>query len=504
MAIKRISVIILFIFLSIHTGSGNLQKHRNNIEDFLNSIQSKTTGLFNSFQNTATWIEDNRFYPKIPLMRTAKGYLDSQAFLYDNCLCIIALIDLERFKMAATILSTLEDNFFVSKNGNQGLFNSYVSTHFDYFFYTRPGVYNYLVMGIDGDRIHLGPNTWVGYAAQLYYFRTYSVEFVDFVFKMFLWAKNELAHYRLPNGNIGAPCMGFGWGAPWPKIFSTENIIDYYAFLDNTIKIIEKRDRRVLRIMKKNNITLNDVIREKNKTEDHLRQIGYNQRGTFNRGGFGPTPDGGYTVDTVEALDVNSWAVPALGCDKLKDMGCDPVELMRNCERKFRVKNTIQGRDYYGFDFTTTKGYVGKRQGPIIWWEGTGEMVLAYHLVAEWAEKKHREKDAEECREKYHFYLDQMDSFSDDVMDSSCYELPYVAYRIKEKEVSYTFNDWWPIARASRSGQDLLSSEGEEPWVICISSTLWRYFGAAKFNPFDADCPRNKSGFFQKMAALLF
>ena len=155
--LKHIVWIILLLFVFSDQGLSSVSEEREKLKKFLRSIEVKKTGLYQSFTGTANWIEDVRFL-EIPLMRTERGYLDRQAFLYDNALVLIALIDLEDFAKAKYMLHLFEDNFSLKKNNCLGLFNAYDVTTFDYYFYTKPGKYNQLVMGIDGDRIHIGPN----------------------------------------------------------------------------------------------------------------------------------------------------------------------------------------------------------------------------------------------------------------------------------------------------------------------------------------------------------
>lgn len=491
---KKVIWIILLLLILSHKVFPGVSDERKKLKRFLQSIEVKTTGLYQSFTGTANWIEDVRFL-EIPLMRTEKGYLDSQAFLYDNALVLIAMIDMEDYEKAEYMLHLFEDNFSLRKNNCLGLFNAYDVTMFDHYFYTKPGKYNQLVMGIDGDRIHIGPNIWVGLAAQFYYFRTRSLLFVDFVMKMFNWAR-DFTHYTLPQGERGAPSMGYGWGPDWQKVFSTENIIDYYAFLKNCLAMVNMKDNRVLAIMKKNDISFKDIEKEKLATQNWFKRIAWNQRGTFNRGGYGPTKVKGkweYVVDTLEALDVNSWAICGIGPEDLDRMGIDPIELVRQAEDKFRVEVMVQGEKFWGFDFTIKEAYSQRRDQPMIWWEGTGQMALDYNMLADYAVGRSENRAAESFLKKYRFYVDEMNRYIDLITRSENNELPYVSHIIKDKQFVYAFNDWWPLARSSRIGNGLAGSFSEEKkyrFVFCISSTLWRYFAMIGLNPFDATVPR--------------
>ena len=457
------------------------------VTEYLDSINNKETGLFESFVGSAHFIEDVRF-PQIPMMRTADGYLDNQAFTYDQALCLIAMIHMGQLDRTKEILKVYESNFMIPKNGKRGLFTSYMADKFDYYFPSPSGEFNTMILGIDGDRIHVGPAVWIGLAAQHYYFRTRASDFIDFTVKMFLWARS-MPHYTLKDGSNGSIAMGYGWGAPWEKIYSTENILDYYAFLKNLLAMVEQDDERIMRNLSVNNLGISDIEEEVTNTENWFQQIGYNKRGTFSRGGFGPTEDGSFTIDQLDVLDVNSWAFSAIGPETMDKLGFDPFLISENTEKRFGVSVIEKGKKYSGFDFGAKESYSKRRDESMIWWEGTGHMAVAYKLLAEYAQKKGDENLAYWLFEKHKFYLDEMTRFSDDLIQRDSGRLPYVSKLIKDKEISYVFDDWWPIARSNEpsvSEQKITPVSFEGRYVISIASTLWRYFGAAGLNPFDA------------------
>lgn len=469
---------------SVFDNKSDMAEENQKLAEYLISINNRETGMFESFVGSAHFIEDVR-YEEMPMMKTAKGYLDDQAFTYDQALAIIALLNMGQADKAREMLNIYEANFGIPKNGYYGLFTSYMCDKFDYYFPSPSGEFNTLILGIDGDRIHVGPVMWVGIAAQHHFYKTKSAEFVDFIIKMFLWAR-ELPHYKLKDGSDGSVCMGHGWGVPWEKVFSTENILDYYSFLQNLHAMIKADDDRVIRNMQINNISVTDVEEEIRCTERWFKEVGYNKRGTFSRGGFGPTDDGKYTIDELDVLDVNSWAFTAIGPANLERLGIDPFKLAENAESRFGVSVFAQGKKYSGFDFGSKESYSRKRSEPLIWWEGTGHMVVAYKVLADYAYEKQDKNLAYWLFEKHKFYLNEMTRFSDDLIQRDSGQLPYVSKLLSENEISYVFDDWWPIARSEHAAQKITPASVEGKYVISIASTLWRYFGAAGLNPFDA------------------
>ena len=468
----------LLIFSSFSFSSANITKERLNISLYLDSVKSSTTQLYRSYgPETARYIKDSRFPNKPVYLSTVKGYLDHESFTYDNGASIIALIDCRQFNKARKLLTILSDNFSVLKNGKTGLFNSYNMNNFNYFFPTVSGRMNLLRMGIDGSLIHLGPNIFIALAAQHYYFKTASVKFVEYLIKVFKWVQTFI-HLKWPDNRSGGPSMGWGWGRRWQEIFSTENIIDYYAYILNMIRMHQTGDKNILRIMKNSSFSIKQAIEIKSNIDLWLKYFLFNQRGTFNRGARKTTVKSGkniYSIDITEALDVNTFAVCGIGIKNLINMGIDPFKLILNTENKFKVSvETKEGKKFTGFEFTTKSGYEKKRSFPLIWWEGTAGMALACKLLSDYALKNKNKEKSKKFRIKYNFYMKEMNRFSKQIMKSKYMELPYVHKAIGPKEDVHPYNNSWSLPRGITNNSHLYST----------ASTVWRYFAAVGLNPF--------------------
>lgn len=480
--IKKLFAIIVInlLFISISCSGVNYKKDRENICSFLNSIRSRGTNLYRSFtpETIRKIIIPHHGKIKKLIAATDKGYLDDEGFLYDNALCLFVLIDNMKYKQARKLLKIMEVNFETTKNGKIGLLNSYNIDHFDFFFPTKYGEMNKLVTGIDGEKIYLGPNMFIGLAAQHYFFKTKSLEFIDFICKMFNWVQ-KFKHFKWPNGMLGGPSMGWGWNKNWQEIISTENIIDYYAFIKNFLKISGLDNKRIKLKMKKHEITIKKIKEIKDSIFFFMKYYLYNTRGTFNRGSRSPIYVKGekfYMVDTVEALDCNSWAICGFGIDELIKMEIDPYKLMENVEKKFAVEvKTSNKQKFSGFDFTTKPFYIKKRDIPVIWWEGTGGVILAYRLLEKHAKKRNKIKLADKMKKKYLFYINEMNRFSKTIVKGRFSELPYIHAKLNIKNIMYTFNDSWTFPIGTK----------KHPYVHSIASTVWRYFAVSGFNPFN-------------------
>ena len=81
--------------------------------------------------------------------------------------------------------------------------------------------------------VHAGPNAWVGLFAARFANRKDNPQALTLALDVGYWMANSLPHKH------GAIAMGIAdvpRGAPWTRIFSTENNISYYAFLSELVK----------------------------------------------------------------------------------------------------------------------------------------------------------------------------------------------------------------------------------------------------------------------------
>lgn len=460
----------LFIPGIMAVQGSDLQSEKEKIKTFLKTLESRETGLYQSYTNTAHNIEDAHSSPII-FMPTVAGYLDDQAFTYDQALAILVLIHAGEYDKARYLLSVFTDNFMTEKNGHLGLLNSYTLSNFDYFIPTRSGKRRLLCMGIDGDRIHVGPNMWIGLGFLQYYAHTGSPEFLPCALEMFKWTRS-LNHYEMPDGTPGGVSMGYGWGTQWNHVFSTENNISYYVFILNLIKIYEGSSRNIRDIYLSCGVDIQELRKEKKYIHNWLIHVGYNKRGTFNRGAnLYDDPD------TVEALDCTSWAIAAFGPKSLEKMGIDILKLIEKSEKKFLVSDTFNGKVFKGFDFTDQNGYIEKRQHGIIWFEGTGHMALAYRILSDYYAKKNEKELARAFDKKYRFFLNEMERFMS-VAAADLYGLPCTSREVEQDKIAYSFSDWCPIVRTEKG-----------KYSLSLSSTIWYYFAVTGFNPFDISMP---------------
>jgi hypothetical protein len=464
-------LLVLFLCCSspVFSGPQGDRPGEKEILRFLRSFEAGETGLFRSYSHTAWSIDDPRFSPPV-FMRTTSGYLDDDAFTYDQAVAIVCLIYCGESEKAKRLLKIFEDNFDMEKNGRRGLLNSYVASRFDCFFPAPSGEKDLLCLGVDGNRIHLGPNAWMGLASEHYYASAKDPQALRFALKIFTWAKG-LHHYPMPDGSRGAVSMGFGWGPDWENIYSTENNLDYYAFLKNLAEIYDNvtTSRAVFSDMK---VSLEDVKKERSDVEKWLLQVAWNKRGTFNRGAH---PD----VDTVEALDCNTWALCSLGPSYLESRGIDPKGILGGMEKKFAVEIDHAGQKFSGFDFTDKDSYDAKRDRKVIWWEGTSQAALCFRIMADHLSER-ASPGAEEFLKKYSFYINEMRRLKQSLKTESG-AMPYITPPVGEKEVIYYFEDWWPAVR-SKNGKVSIS----------LVSTVWNFFAEAGFNPFELRFPEDR------------
>lgn len=421
---------------------------------FLNRQHSDVNGLIESFRGTSRYSYD--------LLSSAfcygkGGVLDCQSFTYDGAVAAIAYVLSGNERKAKELLRVYRKEFYLLKdNDMMGLYNSYRTD-------IPAGGERNLSLGIDSDRMHLGPSMWVGIAVMQYTALTGDLEFLGFAVDLAQWAE-RLNHYEFPDGTKGGVCMGTGWGPDWSIIYSTENNVDYYAFLKMLKEIYERGGTHIKGIYSNKGFGPENMDREINGIKRWLKEVGYDsEKKTFN---CGYNEKG---TDRTRALDTISWTIAALGPGELKEMGINPFTLIDFAERKFTAVNTINGQQVKGFEFTDAAGRTNKTR--LIWLEGTGQQIVTYQLMSDYSEKIGLSERALEFQQKAIKYSNEMEKVSvlAGMMDGA---LPYVAKQLGEKEVLFSFDYGWEVPRGSK-GQ----------WVASVSSTVWRYFAASAFNP---------------------
>ncbi|MDD5757335.1 MAG: hypothetical protein PHR23_08695, partial [bacterium] len=321
-----------------------------------------------------------------------------------------------------------------------------------------------LLAGIDGDRIHVGPNMWVALAALQYDQINHTHKYLKFALDIARWAY-DLPHFKFPDGSRGAVSMGSGWGANWSKVYSTENVIDNYAVLTILEQIYQQDPGQYQQLFKQRKFSLKKIRYEKSCIKKWLLEIVYSRQNQIFHCGYNESG-----VDSTKALDTVTWGIAAIGPEELVKWGLDPVKMIKSAEDNFFVQHDINNIAVSGFDFTDEKGKDPKRSR-LIWWEGTGQMVITYRVMADFCRRNQAPEQAEEYEEKAFRYLAEMNKMND-LAGMPKGVLPYTSIQPGDREVINTFFFGWEIPRG-KNGQ----------WVTALSSTIWRVFGFSGFNP---------------------
>ncbi|MCL2485528.1 MAG: hypothetical protein FWF00_02430 [Endomicrobia bacterium] len=473
--LKNILYILLFILFSssVHAGDlvnkkyreqflspeavSNYYKMQVKVSNYFSRQTSAGTGLIESFKGSSINSYDmftNTFIPG------ARGSLDSQSFTYDGAIAALSYLVCGQPKKAHDILNVYRHEFYRLKYDDSfGLFNSYRTD--------KKGFQGGLVIGVDGDRMHVGPTAWVAIAALQYTAATGKLDFLPFIIDVCKWIEN-IPHYTLKDGQRGAVSMGSGWGPNWAKTYSTENIVGHYALLKMLKQIYDVKDDKIKKIFSRRGYSAVDMNKEMRAIERWLMEVVYDKnKKTFN---VGVNEKG---VDKVDALDTISWTIPALGPKRLAELGVDPFLLMQFADKHYLIEDVIGKEKVRGYDFTN---YEGRRKNyKMVWFEGTGFHIVAMQVMAKYSHEKGNAKRADYFRQKAIYFLNEMDKASAlcGMVDGA---LPYTSKKPGEKQIFTSFRDEWEIPRGKK-GQ----------WVSSASSTGWYMLAASAFNPLGFD-----------------
>lgn len=412
-------------------------------------------------QGMHRWLE-GQINPKTGLLEsyrpTADVYLEKQAATYDQALAGLCFLVLGDAKKAKAIL-----DFYKAKWKGKGFSN---------FYFTPTGN-----PGIEGIA-HLGPNLWIALLALHYDRITGKHQYISLAEDIVKWAMS-LPHYH------GGAAMSDQdeWRAPWTKVVSTENNIDYYAVLNilgDRTKDFDLKER---------------VQQEKFGVINFLTKTVYDRE---NGGVYRGFHEG--VVDRESALDTVSWLVSAVGLEelrgwkvgieepkkrkidteRLKESRIDIRNLIKFTERRFLVRDS----GIKGFDFTDKRGAFKAKRARMISVEWTLAMVNMYCIYRNYynrlADCQRRlgnikkadglYKRADVYKHKAIFYLREMDKtmirFDP---QQSLYAYPYAT-----RSYWLVFYDslWWKTPKAGVNGTPAGS----------VASTTWRIF-AGRFNP---------------------
>ena len=417
------------------------------IDRYLDSVKAQN-GFVKSFTDTSCYVfaQDTGKFHIMGYERT--GYLEDQSFTYDLSLAVIGFLLLDRTQDAETILNLLEENFYLEKNGNLGLYNCYrLSSNIPY---------DELGLGSDGDRMHAGPMLWVAFAALNHINLQKSTRYLAFVLDMVNWCRHDLTYYRFPDGQRGAISMGFGWGPEWSKIFSTEHNIDYYAVLKMLLAAYREYPEETHDIFLKKKIDEKWLKEEMQCVERFLREVSFDRENYCFVAGVNQ-----HGVDKVKILDGTTWGIAGVGPEVYASWGIDLDKLIENTEKIFYARYPMPDGSYVeGVDITDFEG-TGKKRKALVWWEGTGQHIIALGEMARYYDSKGKRDKALFYKKRAVKYMNEMHRFSSFFhLDNA---LPYMVIRLKHQQIVKTLEWEWELPR----GKD------EKTWVKSISSSMW-------------------------------
>lgn len=443
-------------------------RHQMRTASFYDRQTSSVNGLVESYRGTSNYSYD--LFSRSFIVG-AKGILDAQAFVYDSSIASLSYILAGQSKKAERIFRIFQREFLASKGEHYGLCNAYKTD--------VPRKRWGLTPGLDGNRVHLGPNMWVAIAVLQYSAITGKTDFVPFLLDMVKWAKN-IKHHQFSNGTKGAPSMGYGWQPPdWSTVYSTENVVDYYAVLKMLKYIYNNSNKDVKPMFEKAKYSLKDIDEEMENIERWLTKLIFDKKKkSFN---MGYNANG---VDRTDALDTVSWTIPAVTPERLEELGISPFDMMEFAEENYLVTDKIGNKEIKGYDFTNQQGR--RKDYRMVWFEGTGFHITALQVMSEYAKKVGRTELAEQYKSQAKEILKNVEIASEIIglIDKS---LPYTSKRPKDKEIFTTFANEWEIPR----GKD-------GTWVSSSSSTGWFLIADSAFNPLDFDVKHVDYKLFKK------
>ncbi len=391
---------------------------------YLSQNSDPTTGLITS-------------YPQAP-------GLENQAFTYDQAVAALSLVDAANQASAAGNTVTAQVYLLAA----QKIFVFYHSKWDGHGFKT---VYN----GLDPantveSTVTMGPNAWLGLFFTKFYAATGNQAAFELAEDIAMWIGSLPSSTNATGGLVRAQGEG-------SAIFSVEENLDYYALLANLTKLMSP--------VSPNRTAF---LAESAKVENWLTTTAFNSAVSgrnarlFNRGAGDSTP----------ALDVNTWAIMALGIDKVKTVvGGTDAELdafIQRIESTFAVKRDglFGGTNlsvWKGFDFSDSTN-AGSRPGSkgLVWVEGTAQMIAVYDMLRAYYLAKGDTPRA-------NFYTARRDHFKTEIL----------AYTdtTPQGQIGLKYTDT-PGVRAFADINFILSPG------VAAASTAWTYLALKATNPF--------------------
>ncbi len=332
-----------------------LDQNRRRQKEITDELERIGEGSRAAHEQMYQWLRSHRNL-KTGLVASFEGdpALANQAFTYDQSLACQTFLLFGDVKDAEALLSFYETR---AQKADGAFFNAYDA------FDGRP-VEN---------TVHTGPNIWIGIAALQYQHRVGDGRFLGLTKSVGDWV---LAMQDPEGGLHGGP------NATW---YSTEHNLDAYAFL--RMLHDETGEAR--------------YAAARDKALDWIKKYAYsNQERRLKRG----------KGDSTIATDTFSWAIAAIGPERLKQIDFDPEAIMdfaeKNCEVTVQyLQPNGEQASATGFDFAKAEN-IGR--GGVISTEWTAQMVVSYKVLAKYFKRAGDVEKARRYSERSDLYLNEL------------------------------------------------------------------------------------------------
>ncbi|MBI4353498.1 MAG: hypothetical protein HY593_06220 [Candidatus Omnitrophica bacterium] len=415
-----------------------LEKRSNLSLWFSKSQTAAPSGLIASYPDDKSFI-----YHEGIRQDWAKIYADTQAYTYDQALVGIAMLKEGNFQGAKKIFDFYHAEWQKEKANFSGFWTVYnvdPASHWKRYEW-RKG---------------MGENAWLALFALHY--RTLAQDMgerkraLDLAAAIGKWLVT-LPHHE---GAIAMSPPNPGGNPDYGTIYSTENNLDAYAlFKALTAQPLNGKDKQLF-------------TSELASLKSWLKTKAYDpQSGLFRTGGKVNPATKKMEWDPTKSLDVNSWAVSAIGTAALKDdFGISVDGWMSRTGKTFAVQNDggFGGSIFEakGFDFSDAVNAAKIGRAGIKWVEGTNQMISAYKQLSSFYAWTDRAKSA--------YYLALAEYFTS-----------------RNPENAVPANGALGHLYADQSGAQIYANNGY--WKTApgqaAASVAWVYFALRKVNPFD-------------------
>ncbi|MDD4980507.1 MAG: PilZ domain-containing protein [Candidatus Omnitrophica bacterium] len=334
-------------------------QHKENkvTEDLLRLDQKKATLEKANLDKMYQWLKVHQ-NPHTGLVMSFEGDNDmaNLGFTYDQSLVAQAYTNFSDFERARRML-----DFFAKKAKRQGrsFYNAY-----------------YVNDGNPAEAIvHSGPNIWLGIAILQYTQKSQDHNYLK--------TAEEIASdiMDLQNQDSEGGLRG-GPNATW---YATEHNLDAYAFFNMLYKITAKKR----------------YLDARDKILAWLTKHTYDKADIPIKRGKG---------DSTIATDTYAWSIAAIGPEKLEELGMNPGMIVEFAEKNCGVEVSYQRPEgqtvkVKGFDFAPQRHLA---RGGVVSSEWTGQMVIAFKIMADFYYKKDMVAKARSYALKADDYLNQL------------------------------------------------------------------------------------------------